>query len=121
MTKKTTIILSAFFVLLLALIFWYLAPGIRANLTSCTLEAMQCADGSYVGRTGPNCEFSACPGGDPMSPSIGESPPATITPPSGGGGSDEEIFCTMDAKLCPDGSYVGRVPPNCAFVACPGN
>lgn len=26
----------------------------------CTKEAMQCSDGSYVGRTGPKCEF-ACP------------------------------------------------------------
>jgi hypothetical protein len=24
---------------------------------ACTLEAMQCPDGSYVGRSGPNCEF----------------------------------------------------------------
>lgn len=28
----------------------------------CTMEAKECSDGSYVGRTGPNCEFSACPG-----------------------------------------------------------
>lgn len=28
-------------------------------------------------------------------------------------------ICTMDAKLCPDGSYVGRTGPNCQFV-CPG-
>ncbi|MEI8337967.1 MAG: hypothetical protein WCF92_02360 [bacterium] len=27
----------------------------------CTMEAKQCADGSYVGRTGPNCEFTSCP------------------------------------------------------------
>lgn len=27
----------------------------------CTEEAKQCPDGSYVGRTGPNCEFSSCP------------------------------------------------------------
>ncbi len=27
----------------------------------CTMEAMQCPDGTYVGRTGPNCEFAACP------------------------------------------------------------
>ncbi len=27
----------------------------------CTQEAKQCPDGSYVGRTGPNCEFAACP------------------------------------------------------------
>ncbi|MEK6946090.1 MAG: IPT/TIG domain-containing protein [Nanoarchaeota archaeon] len=29
--------------------------------TACTQEAMQCSDGSYVGRTGPNCEFASCP------------------------------------------------------------
>lgn len=28
---------------------------------ACTLEAKICPDGSSVGRTGPNCEFSACP------------------------------------------------------------
>lgn len=27
----------------------------------CTLEAKRCPDGSYVSRTGPNCEFAACP------------------------------------------------------------
>ena len=30
------------------------------NPTSCTEEAKQCPDGTYVGRTGPNCEFAAC-------------------------------------------------------------
>jgi len=30
----------------------------------------------------------------------------------------EPVACTMDAKLCPDGSYVGRTGPNCEFV-CP--
>ncbi|MEX1997825.1 MAG: TspO/MBR family protein [Candidatus Andersenbacteria bacterium] len=29
-------------------------------------------------------------------------------------------FCTQEAKLCPDGSYVGRTGPNCEFAACPG-
>lgn len=27
--------------------------------------------------------------------------------------------CTLDAKECPDGSYVGRVGPSCEFAACP--
>jgi hypothetical protein len=27
--------------------------------------------------------------------------------------------CTMEAKLCPDGTAVGRTGPNCAFAACP--
>jgi hypothetical protein len=29
--------------------------------SACTLEAKQCPDGSYVGRIGPVCDFSACP------------------------------------------------------------
>lgn len=28
---------------------------------ACTQEAKQCPDGSYVGHTGPKCEFAACP------------------------------------------------------------
>lgn len=27
--------------------------------------------------------------------------------------------CTMDAKICPDGTSVGRSGPSCDFVACP--
>lgn len=34
-------------------------------------------------------------------------------------GEDEPVFCTEDAKLCPDGSYVGRQGPDCEFAACP--
>lgn len=33
----------------------------RENLIACTEEAKLCPDGSYVGRTGPNCEFTPCP------------------------------------------------------------
>jgi hypothetical protein len=29
------------------------------------------------------------------------------------------IACTEEALLCPDGSYVSRTAPSCAFVACP--
>ena len=36
------------------------------------------------------------------------------------GDDDEMVFCTMDAKECPDGSYVGRVAPDCEFAPCPG-
>ena len=31
------------------------------------------------------------------------------------------VVCTMDAKLCADGSYVSRTGPNCEFTACPDN
>ncbi len=30
------------------------------------------------------------------------------------------VFCTQEAKLCPDGSYVGRTGPACGFASCPG-
>lgn len=31
-----------------------------------------------------------------------------------------ETMCTMDARQCPDGSWVGRSGPNCEFV-CPSD
>jgi len=31
----------------------------------------------------------------------------------------EQVYCTEEAKLCPDGSYVGRIAPDCEFAACP--
>jgi hypothetical protein len=31
-----------------------------------------------------------------------------------------QVAFTMEAKLCPDGSAVGRTGPNCAFALCPG-
>lgn len=33
---------------------------------ACTEEAKQCPDGSYVGRTGPKCEFAPCPSPTPI-------------------------------------------------------
>lgn len=30
-----------------------------------------------------------------------------------------QIGCTMEAKMCPDGSAVGRTGPNCEFAQCP--
>ena len=46
---------------------WYIISRdvARQNPTpggvACTQEAKECPDGSYVGRTGPDCEFAACP------------------------------------------------------------
>ena len=167
----------------------------------CTMDVKLCPDGSYVGRTGPNCEFTACPSETPTNNSntlaIGTSAtiqgttievlelaedsrcprdvqciwagtvrvrasvdsynrdftftlgqpqvvgnatvtlvsviPAqkystqivklsdyrftfTVVPKATSGGG---IACTMEAKLCPDGSYVGRTGPNCEFTPCP--
>lgn len=32
-----------------------------------------------------------------------------------------QAICTQEAKLCSDGSYVGRTGPNCEFAQCPEN
>jgi hypothetical protein len=34
--------------------------------------------------------------------------------------STDTVFCTQDAKQCPDGSFVSRVAPSCQFAQCPG-
>lgn len=47
---------------------------------------------------------------DPMSP---------VSPPPSLPSEDNVIACTMDAKICPDGSAVGRTGPNCEFAPCP--
>ena len=55
------------------------------------------------------------PAGGPPTP---VTPPVTPPPPVGGP-PPEQIFCTQEAKLCSDGSYVGRTGPKCEFAACP--
>ncbi|MCR4281374.1 MAG: hypothetical protein NUV88_03530 [Candidatus Kaiserbacteria bacterium] len=160
----------------------------------CTMDAKLCPDGSYVGRTGPDCEFTQCPSGATNTIAIGASAtindttigvlelledsrcPAdvqciwagtvrvraaidaynrdftfTISEPQVVGNATitlvsvipaqkfstqtvplsgyrftftvvpkpaSGVACTMDARLCPDGSYVGRTGPNCEFL-CP--
>jgi hypothetical protein len=34
--------------------------------------------------------------------------------------SEQPVACTMEAKICPDGSAVGRSGPRCEFALCPG-
>lgn len=71
----------------------------------CTADAMQCPDGSYVGRSGANCEF-VCPAATTT---------ATTTPPAagGGGGGFAEYHSgirgtVMAGPTCP----VERDPPD---------
>ncbi|OGC80730.1 hypothetical protein A2943_02480 [Candidatus Adlerbacteria bacterium RIFCSPLOWO2_01_FULL_51_16] len=101
------IILTIVSVVAAGLLLWFYVPQVRelaptpgggGGPVACTAEAMQCPDGSWVGRTGPNCEF-VCPGGN-----------------SGGGGIlpyNSGIRGTvMVGPTCP----VERIPPdpNCA-------
>jgi plastocyanin len=41
------------------------------------------------------------------------------TPIISGDNDSNNARCTEEAKLCPDGSYVGRTGPKCEFAACP--
>jgi hypothetical protein len=34
--------------------------------------------------------------------------------------ASSSAVCTQEAKICPDGSAVGRTGPNCEFAKCPG-
>ena len=47
------------------------------------------------------------------------SSPNLPLPPQGNGTAPGPIACSSDAKVCPDGSAVGRAGPNCEFAACP--
>ncbi len=77
-------------------------PGVPAFID--TFEA--CAAAGYpVGESYPRQCFV------PNGPSFTE-----VIPPQG----ENEVACTLDAKLCPDGSAVGRSGPNCEFAPCPG-
>lgn len=79
----------------------------------CTLQVKMCQDGTYATRLPNSCEFAACPEENGNRPNIAEETPDQAN-------SDEQVFCTMEAKMCPDGSYVGRTGPKCEFAACPG-
>src|SRR3989338_6049186 len=35
------------------------------------------------------------------------------------GDDGSPVACTMEAKVCPDGTAVGRTSPRCEFAACP--
>ncbi|MFA5184077.1 MAG: hypothetical protein WC456_00965 [Patescibacteria group bacterium] len=45
--------------------------------------------------------------------------PAGSDQPGQAGQPSQAIACTLEAKICPDGSAVGRSGPDCQFAACP--
>ncbi len=101
MTTLTAIFGTIAFVLIA--VFGMRAYPLLQPAASCTDEAKICPDGSTVARTGPNCEFAACP--DSAASSTASS---TIG-----------YECNADGKICPDGTMVGRTGPACEFTACP--
>lgn len=43
----------------------------------------------------------------------------TLTFVESSSASSKQVACTEEAKICPDGSSVGRTGPKCEFAACP--
>lgn len=112
----TTSIISFFFLMAMGMIERnYLAERNIARPVICQEDAQICPDGSAIMRVLPNCAFSPCPlvENSPTPPISGN---ATITPIHPGGTGS---VCTMEAKICPDGSAVSRIGPKCEFAACP--
>ncbi len=69
----------------------YLVSGIKPTYKiPCTQEALICPDGSTVGRSGPKCEFAACPKVVKTKPTI------TVAP---------------NNYQCPEDEWVNCMPP----------
>jgi len=83
----------------------------RQNQKACTMEAKLCPDGSYVSRTGPNCEFTAC--STPVSVSNSNSMQAcTATSSVFTVGKNGGTIISPDEKMklkIPEGALVGDV------------
>ena len=117
------------------------------DMVMCTMDAKICPDGSGVGRIAPDCEFALCPGELARIEYLDDDSDDDGLIWYGEVDNDcddddetcnlktdlelreeqlklevelkERVVCTMDAKICPDGSGVGRVGPNCEFALCP--
>lgn len=75
--RKNTI-LAIILVLAVGVLFYLLWPNTGNKIEDgdtigviCTADAMQCENGSWVGRSGPNCQF-VCPAGTSTGSTIGE-------------------------------------------------
>ncbi len=88
------------------------AAGYSWNETelSCVREWLQ-GEARYQVTNFDTCEAADYP--------VMESYPRQCKAPNGDIFVEELIACTADAKICPDGTGVGRVPPDCEFKPCP--
>ncbi|HXV27118.1 MAG TPA: hypothetical protein VD862_03815 [Candidatus Paceibacterota bacterium] len=98
----------------------------KLNLAIAVLLLAAASAGYYLGYDhgyekaagGEISSFEDCAGRYP----VGESYPRQCWTPDGRRFVEDirgdGIACPADAKLCPDGSYVGRTGPNCEFAPC---
>ncbi len=81
----------------------------------CASDAQICPDGSAVSRTIPSCTFEPCPVVSHATTTQTVSGQATATPVHGSGSGS---ICSMEAKICPDGTAVRRSGLKCEFATC---
>jgi hypothetical protein len=74
----------------------------NADLTVCTADAMQCPDGSWVGRSGPNCQF-VCPGPDDTVTSPPSSQPPSDSPATNYPGIEHPGGSSVDTNVGGEG------------------
>ena len=102
----------------------------RERRVVCSQETYTCPNGSAVSRSGPECQFTACPTDVlPNRPGITEEPfevpsaTITVTPEQkekkAPTTKQKGVLCTQEVRLCSDGSFVGKVAPTCEFAPCP--
>jgi hypothetical protein len=79
--KITVIVLVLIGIVIIAILIATRTTTISLPLgqTACTQEAKLCPDGSYVGRTGPQCQFSLCPTENTATTTGVTTPPITTT------------------------------------------
>lgn len=95
-------------------IYKFYVAGREEILPSCTydiesLPLIKQVDAALESPAIPDQSNSTSSSTSPAAPPIGDSQP----------GSEGPVMCTMEAKMCPDGSYVGRSGPKCEFTPCP--
>src|ERR1035437_886872 len=67
MKKNIWIVVIVVVVIIVSVVIYKFNPTKDSKYYACSVEAKICPDGTAVGRSGPNCEFTPCP-------------PATTTP-----------------------------------------
>lgn len=118
MKNKNIIALIVVVVVLIAL-------GLTWNASQ-TGSSSQNQNASSTNAGGEMQTASSTTSSQPSSATNGQSKPSkpstgTASGANSGPTANPPVYaCTMEAKICPDGSAVGRSGPKCEFTACPG-
>lgn len=118
MIDKSVLILFGLLVIIGTVVAWILYSNTPPKTIASYAECI--AAGHPVLETFP--EQCITPNGDTFTRAIPPGEESVPPPPQEDKiNPDQAVFCTMEALECPDGSFVGRIPPSCEFAPCPGN